>query len=1736
MLDRASSSIIMADIDIDSMQVEDEYGNQATSSLWIKYVPVNTNGVTLQEYFMRWGQVESVAPVGHAKARSGWAIINYYTIEDSIRAYQSENNRTLFDGDHPCFIKFTPARDVARPRARPKLDAAALAARDEWFGSSSRSTGITVEDRSVAPHEFIRPPPAAPKSMRRQVSPPPIQRAGEPGASRMYEADTWRLDYEDRTRLDRASDSWRLYGRYDPRAEEDVDTGLRRGTADTYRHVVQDSDRAQVMSPECKTGFRNKSWVKPAQESAKEGATAPKSTSHIKPPTIRSPIDSAKARAIEVAKRLALTSPVPIPASLAPQQLPSLSNHDTARKSTMPPSPEPSPTLDSNADQQTGEVLLTCHTLSSSLFVPRLKNTNDETTSINSSSTHTSVRKRACADCKDIETSISPFTKCAGCTRRFHQTCGNPPPSATKTGNFRCGKCLRREALACAPSTSKSSQAEVEGTTLTPDKGQINTEIKTHDHHVDAVDDTIMLDDPLRNPVPTPTPRTMTAADKRQTSDLTNTFRPERPQCTKRWPTSDDGTLIVRRSGSVYGEAPREAMNGTERSAEKLVDGRSAPAATRKFDSRSSEAFKVQTADRCESPAISNSGNFFISRGRTQSPSPPRFTMVDGVANAPQLVMQRKHDPDHHLSPKEIAQRYKGLTCPFWQRGYCRLAGEDCHYAHRRTGIDGARNGNPAKHFTCFYWIRGEHCGDGDYCRFAHEDTGIYVTEYGDPSLKHVTCSFWRLSSCRNKAPDCGFAHEDTGVYIDQRKESQLITPRPSRYGAAPERWLSTVIPAPQVDRDPRDSSFKITQPLSRSAALEISTRDDDDGPEVCKLRVNEARSNHQRSADDAALTSDAESRPAPEAPIVRTACIGQPLFETTKSNQAPLHSQQTSSMADTPSQSGTLKSLEPASSNPDGTAAAKALYASFGISFESPPDNPPKARISAPDVDTAASPMQQELSGQLIHGIDTPHSPGATSSVSDATAPYSPLKSVTNPPTHNQHMGTATATSTATSQVGSDPEPKGLDHLLLGSAHRQTSSTQTANDHSSNFTEERTAAEMVPASAEPPRHFSKRSGRDPRKEPPSEPVADSKLPTSTTPTAKTCELCSKKIFSGLLCKACQRTDTVPDPALRQPSLMDEEVGTDAMSIITELAASVKPNLDTQAPKPAYTEHGPDDAEKNVKAVSEKPDGVTSSLKRPAETSPFIKQKRPKTGPWLPCPVVRHNVDESPEAAAARRALESFKEQEALRKAHLRQAVPQVLRQDAQTPDGTDSNKENRQPSTVPSEATSTEASSVRLTGNRNQWTSQRGFGVGVSPPSDQERPAVLVGRFVEKSSVVAARSPQPAVTESSRCCNCRDTHKRCFHTRDGSAYDASRCKEYLEEHPNASRLTLAISWHAFQKIVKAAKTAGFCYPSPERVQDVDDDDEEEEEEYSPPPPVSPRSVQFDSDDSSDDDRPIYQTKKRKSQAETATLMEVARFRNNTVVSMESSLQKSSVDPRRRDFHGTAKHPRDQECAVLLSMPEPHRPAQDISINLQEAIAKLKARGVEFESDSCEDTAEDLSVSTREKITPGPPGSSLDLYDIAPSLRSQKNDNEGRRSGLLSANEVGHISKKEVWKTLLARQCRERKLKFGDPHQEVQREIGSRTVSTLIKRDAPEDRARAKVDRFHVPAKEEKVIRTTFENFLGIPKEPVVCREWSGEGHKMWHELAYRDGGKGVAEAPFSRRNAGDEKYVFTKS
>jgi hypothetical protein len=127
----------------------------------------------------------------------------------------------------------------------------------------------------------------------------------------------------------------------------------------------------------------------------------------------------------------------------------------------------------------------------------------------------------------------------------------------------------------------------------------------------------------------------------------------------------------------------------------------------------------------------------------------------------------------------------KEITCPHWCINDCRH-GDNCMYAHQRTGSYFPAAPKQSKAWTCFSWFDNRDCRDReDDCPFSHYDTGLYVSPRGLASTKHVTCFWWfrKDGACR-KGADCQFAHYDTGILAADpsapRRAWNVINNRPS--------------------------------------------------------------------------------------------------------------------------------------------------------------------------------------------------------------------------------------------------------------------------------------------------------------------------------------------------------------------------------------------------------------------------------------------------------------------------------------------------------------------------------------------------------------------------------------------------------------------------------------------------------------------------------------------------------------------------------------------------------------------------------------------------------------------------------------------------------------------------------------------------------------------------------------------------------------------------------------------
>lgn len=124
------------------------------------------------------------------------------------------------------------------------------------------------------------------------------------------------------------------------------------------------------------------------------------------------------------------------------------------------------------------------------------------------------------------------------------------------------------------------------------------------------------------------------------------------------------------------------------------------------------------------------------------------------------------------------SDRYKHITCPWWQSGGCLLAEPHCEFAHAETGQDAPTGVRPAKDFTCRLWLNGRCYRHEDDCWYAHADTGLYLGRDQRASKKHITCYYWHSGHCTQADEACLYAHEETGIVAWQPEKEALMSQR----------------------------------------------------------------------------------------------------------------------------------------------------------------------------------------------------------------------------------------------------------------------------------------------------------------------------------------------------------------------------------------------------------------------------------------------------------------------------------------------------------------------------------------------------------------------------------------------------------------------------------------------------------------------------------------------------------------------------------------------------------------------------------------------------------------------------------------------------------------------------------------------------------------------------------------------------------------------------------------------
>ena len=338
----------------------------------------------------------------------------------------------------------------------------------------------------------------------------------------------------------------------------------------------------------------------------------------------------------------------------------------------------------------------------------------------------------------------------------------------------------------------------------------------------------------------------------------------------------------------------------------------------------------------------------------------------------------------------------------------------------------------------------------------------------------------------------------------------------------------------------------------------------------------------------------------------------------------------------------------------------------------------------------------------------------------------------------------------------------------------------------------------------------------------------------------------------------------------------------------------------------------------------------------------------------------------------------------------------------------------------------------------------------------------------------------------SRRCPRCSKTHKRCWHKIDGSP-DPGKCKRLVEEYGDQGPhwfkaqdwgVVLGGASKAILEDFTNGRRTGQSPRTTENFNNTVNDLRNGEEQSNAV--VVPDPVHHDDEEVDDDDaRPIRfrpSTSSRPLTGRGSALPPATLDTNNSKLVSQPKVIGQTEGEYRPSF------------SPLTAMTE-SRPAtavdQGAQSGLDEHIARLKERGVMFESDSEDDdlSKDDFEPPPPRRIDPlwQRPNRSANLFDIDPSLDMTDEANRWAAAGLARPRPP----KKKIIGNLLAYQCRERRKRFGDPHQEVRRYVEGVQITTVVPQGINFDAEQG-------PQVETETVTMSFRDFIGAPKNPVI--------------------------------------------
>ncbi|KAK5272745.1 hypothetical protein LTR99_002141 [Exophiala xenobiotica] len=1067
--------------------------------------------------------------------------------------------------------------------------------------------------------------------------------------------------------------------------------------------------------------------------------------------------------------------------------------------------------------------------------------------------------------------------------------------------------------------------------------------------------------------------------------------------------------------------------------------------------------------------------------------------------------------------------RYKRITCPRWQFGGCFFAEAHCEFAHRDTGHSAPFGNRPAKDFTCPRWM-SESCQKTETdCLYAHANTGIYVGPDHKASKKHITCYYWYTGHCRLAEEVCLYAHEHTGIIAWlPAKEAQ----------ARPGEYSLKSYTCPRWEADLQCKWVNKTCPYAHWPGGKSCLNMD----EPSESRQNTSQLRGSESAHDAPKTPPPASIPiwaksARRSPITIRSAI--PLTDLLSQISTKEMDQGVSPSFN--SLVGHRRKLpsEPLNLNVDAEPAAT--------------DLPVKHKAKRSNLD----PRKRKMASMMSSRVPIPAltSPAAMSPTTNQSIPAGRKtceicqKPIFDASRCVKCSGDTTESKEATP---SDEVNVSMTQTNMSSPHEEGVPLEVLNDDlqislqrppNDTLLREALVANRLKRSApEDNLFFSKRR----------------KLSLSALEQVK--DAAAGPCMSGTGVSTGERRQSLEEltrqaliekeksierqQSRRQVELAEQtKTATKALQETSLLCPSGPPSLTTPSRNNDIDPLWDDSARTTGRSRTNAEPSYSKFSKNEHEVFSFTYAQYPSNFEKIAQFFPRRTVQDCIE--------------------HYRITTHR---------DGSGALLHDRSPQT----STSAIHTQTTLGPNNVRPTAQH--------LSEQSVP-VTAGGGSQNLPTMLTPNANPIVLLPNglpkRCCNCSRGHKRCFHAMNGNL-DWEKCSRFLREHNNqypGKNKVARREWNMIVRVVHSALSDEHVSQNADAPLNQDEDVEHgtsadvehgtsaDVELMNVDEPVSQSADTSDNQDDdigydtstnveltdldefgdeegdSEDDIPLLQVRQLHTRGQSGTAQHSAttsaehgdarQISGLTAVDETRKSDRWRASTGFRSLFGKSISSEGPSNGLLSPFQPPTagpgRQRQLSTTDKEKAIRKLQARGVVFESDSDEEINDDpVNELPSRRIDPlWQPQQSMDLLEID-RWRSQTFEHRSYASSTLQP------SKKQITGNLLKYQCRDRRRKFGNPHQEISRHVPDVEVRAWVQRNLQEE-------PLEVPELVEEERMMTFRQFIGIPEMPVIVQG------KNKDELAFMEGksdqektryGTGIAGSR-GRRKKEEDKFPF---